>query len=174
MTTEQKLRRKIPNPNELGCRLWMGGKDRDGYGRVRIDGRIQLAHRVTWEYHHGAVPEGFCVCHRCDKPSCCELTHLFLGTPADNAHDRDQKGRTSRGEGHGVHSRGERNGAHLHPEKLRRGEGILWARLTENDVQIIRQRASNGDTKAAIARAFGVDRTTVRHVIAGRTWKHVR
>jgi hypothetical protein len=42
---------------------------------------------------YGPIPPGLYVCHRCDNPPRCEPTHLWLGTAADNAHDRDMKGR---------------------------------------------------------------------------------
>lgn len=37
--------------------------DRDGYIRVRIDGREYRAHRLIWEMFNGPIPEGLLVDH---------------------------------------------------------------------------------------------------------------
>jgi len=74
------------------CQEWTGRRNRDGYG---IQGH-KLAHRVAWETAHGPIPDGLCVLHRCDNPPCVDVEHLFLGTRADNAADRNAKGRSSR------------------------------------------------------------------------------
>ena len=80
--------------SEGACIEWRGGCTRTGYGQVRVSGRTLSVHRAAWIVRHGAIPpETPHVLHRCDNPPCWRDEHLFLGTPADNAHDRDSKGR---------------------------------------------------------------------------------
>lgn len=96
-------RHVIPEPM-TGCLLWMAKVNGDGYGVTRNSAAavrdgwpdFLLAHRVAWELEHGPIPNGMLVCHRCDTPPCANHEHLFLGTPADNTRDRDQKGRGGR------------------------------------------------------------------------------
>jgi hypothetical protein len=65
-----------------------------GYGRLSVNSKRVLAHRLNYEYTHGSVPNGLCVLHICDNPRCVRVEHLFLGTRADNNKDRTTKGRT--------------------------------------------------------------------------------
>jgi hypothetical protein len=77
-----------------GCWLWTGATVR-GYGYIRADGgRVQLkTHRVSWELHNGPLPPEALVCHHCDNPSCVNPAHLYVGTEADNVHDRERRRR---------------------------------------------------------------------------------
>ena len=76
-----------------GCWDWMGSRSRNGYGQMRIDGRIVSAHRVAWALANGPIPNGYNVLHHCDTPPCTRADHLFLGTLKDNSVDMARKGR---------------------------------------------------------------------------------
>jgi hypothetical protein len=58
-----------------------------------VAGKRVAVHRLAWEFSNGEIPQGMFVCHRCDNPKCFEVSHLFLGTAADNMADKIAKGR---------------------------------------------------------------------------------
>lgn len=83
---------KVKHDPDTGCLLWTKAKNPDGYGRFRVGRNSNLrAHRWIFQQDHGYLPE--VVMHICDTPLCVELRHLIPGTRADNAADRDGKGR---------------------------------------------------------------------------------
>lgn len=89
-----RITKKLSPPDRNGCWMWNGRKGRaSGYGYAQWYGKNQTAHRVMWRLVYGDIPDGMFVCHSCDVPSCCNPHHLFLGTAASNAKDRDAKGR---------------------------------------------------------------------------------
>lgn len=160
------------------CWEWQGLLLGTGYGQVGFRGRGYGTHRVAWMLTHGDIPAGLFVCHRCDNPACVNPTHLFLGTPADNSRDMVIKGRVSHGDRHRqsikTRARGDQNGARLHPERLPRGSNHGNSRLTEAMVSEIRRLLAVGTmTKQVIALQFGVSRSVIWSIAAGRTWRHV-
>jgi hypothetical protein len=82
--------------DENGCWIWVGSGC-NGYGHIWISGRCRRAHQVSWEIHHGPIPDGLYVCHRCDVKLCVNPDHLFLGTHQDNMNDMAQKTRSTKG-----------------------------------------------------------------------------
>lgn len=75
------------------CWLWQGNLNRQNYGQFWLHGKLEKAHRASWEFEHGKTPSGLQVCHHCDVPSCVNPAHLFLGTNQDNALDYVRKGK---------------------------------------------------------------------------------
>lgn len=81
---------------ESGCWIWKGFCDsRYGYGYIRNEGSTKrlYAHRVSYELYNGPIPEGLCICHKCDIRECVNPNHLFLGTITDNNRDMCKKKR---------------------------------------------------------------------------------
>jgi hypothetical protein len=76
------------------CWLWRGAQRGSGYGGFHWRNISHYAHRKAWELINGPIADGLHVCHHCDNPPCVRPDHLFLGTQADNNHDRDRKGRS--------------------------------------------------------------------------------
>ena len=99
---------------------------------------------------HESLPDGLIVMHSCDTPRCVNPAHLSQGTQADNAHDRDRKGRWVRGRGN--------------------------TKLTAEQVAEIREcwpRKKWGDCLAnVLALRYGVSRYAVYKVVNGETHAH--
>lgn len=68
-----------------------------GYVTMQYQGKRVYVHRLAWElYNAEPIPDGLYVLHSCDNPGCCNPNHLRVGTAADNAHDRESRGRGNR------------------------------------------------------------------------------
>lgn len=59
-----------------GCWHWTGSLDRDGYGRMRVDGRRQYVHRIAYEALRGRIPDGLEIDHLCRVRACANPDHL--------------------------------------------------------------------------------------------------
>jgi len=155
-------------PTDRGCLIWIGNKLPAGYGIIAeggSGGKMLSAHRLAWQMVNGPIPNGLCVLHQCDNPSCVNPDHLFLGTNSDNSSDMVRKGRQASG---------QRNGCLTHPEKVRRGEKHVRAKLTESDVLKIRSEYASGNgTMKHFALQYGVSVRCIFFVIHRRNWTHV-
>lgn len=66
------------------------------YGRMGVNSTLQLAHRLSYDYHKGLIPSGLFVCHTCDTHLCVNPNHLYLGDANSNNKDKTGKGYISR------------------------------------------------------------------------------
>lgn len=140
--------------HKLGCWIWLGWRDKDGYGNLSLPGRRGgsiRAHRFSWMIHYGPIPEGLCVCHKCDNPWCVNPKHLFLGTHYDNWHDMKDKRRWK-------------------PGGQLSGEKHTQAKLCDTDIREIRDSNLSGPE---LARKFSVQKQTIYSIRNRQTWKHI-
>ena len=131
-----------------GCLEWTRGRDWDGYGLVRVEGRSCRAHRVAWELVNGPIPTGLVVMHRCDNPPCINIDHLVCGTVAENNRDLQLRGRSSD----------------------RRCENCPTAKLSWPQVRSIRAALTDGATQAALVQQYGISRREIYKIAHGKVW----
>lgn len=147
-TLQERFEEKFAK-SDNGCWMWTASKNQDGYGKFVFSGRLQKAHRVAWTLYVGEIPDGMCILHRCDNRYCVNPTHLFMGTKADNARDRDSKGR----------------GACLSGEKHWR------SKLTDEQVKTIRERRNSGALTTDLAKDFGMSQQAISDIVLYRNWR---
>lgn len=137
---------ETPGPLDTPCWIWQRATSGNGYGWLRINGKMVLAHRHSYERKAGLVPGKLYILHRCDNPNCVNHRHLFLGTSSDNTQDCITKNRfvNNAGENHGM------------------------SKLTES--QVLKIRTDNRLHKI-IAREHNISRPSVSMIKSRRTWR---
>ena len=133
------------------CLEWIGSKIPKGYGQFRFNGKSRRAHRFIYEFHHGVIPDGMLVLHKCDNPSCCEISHLFLGTNDENMKDMVNKGRSWKP----------------------KGELSPFTKLTDAIVKEIKKDIFAGMINKEIQEKYDVSQTVVSLIKNNKTWTHV-
>lgn len=120
------------------------------YGQIRLGPPFKSyrAHRVAYQQFVGPIPDGLCVCHRCDNPPCINPAHLFLATNRENTRDKVRKQRQNRGVTHGM------------------------TRLTPEAVEEIRASPRKYGVAAALGRKYGVTTAAIVAVRNRKNWKH--
>ncbi len=132
------------------CWLWVGSKNKWGYGSISNGHKSLKAHRVALELLGEKIPRGMCVLHRCDTRACVNPNHLSIGTTQDNINDRNAKGRQARGASSGR------------------------SRLSESDVIKMRElHSNNGARPCELGKMFGVTQQQAGRVIRGASWSHI-
>lgn len=149
---KQRVSNKICQLGLTECWPWLGGLDKDGYGRYcPYESGVMIgqypAHRVAYAMFI-EDPLDLIVCHTCDNPICCNYkTHLFVGTYEDNSLDMVTKQRQALG---------AKNGHN---------------KLSELDVLSI--RAHYSQNARDVAQEYHVSPALIRAIWDRRLWAHI-
>lgn len=133
-----------------GCWQWQGMKDKDGYGKIKVNNKRTSAHRLAMIIAHGSIEENKWVLHKCDNPACVNPDHLYFGNPSQNSMDRENRKR-------GRPLQGENNGAN---------------KLNNLSVLKIRELLKTAKGKE-IADMFGVTPGLVSYIKSRKIWGHI-
>ncbi len=136
----QKIRRLGPDD----CWLWLGSCSTDGYGQIRIRGRLENVSRVLFLKSHGWLPP--VVMHSCDNPPCCNPGHFVPGTKALNNADKMRKGRFK--------------------PCIDSANGMTKVKLIEIP-EIVRLVSAEGWTQRAAALKYGVSPSAICRILNG-------
>lgn len=150
MTDVEVFKYYMPgNPPEQGCWDWTSRTNHNGYGVFGYGPKSSehFAHRTSYLIYHGEIPaDKPFILHSCDRPICVHPNHLRAGSRNDNIQDAIDR------------------------ERVCRGKNRPEARLTEEDVKMIR---SSSLTQCELADMLGVRNSTISAVQRGVTWKHL-
>lgn len=98
-----------------GCWQWVASKNRDGYGKLALEGGWVLAYKWFFEGINGAVPTGFELDHTCRNRACVNPAHLEQVSHEENMRRGKWAQRTHCKNGHAL------TGDNVHMRPNRRG-----------------------------------------------------
>ena len=135
------------------CVIWPFAKNVAGYGQIRRNKKTQLVSRLICVAVHGEPPTSkHEAAHLCGKghQACVNPHHLAWKTWAENNADKLV---------HGTHNRGDKH---------------CFAKLTNDQVRQLRaEQPFRTEPYVKIAARLGINESTLRAVIAGKTYKDI-
>ncbi len=103
-------------------------------------------HRYIYAQRFGKIPDGICVRHKCDNPSCINIEHLELGTHQENMDDMVNRKRSLKGSNNAL------------------------SKLDEDKIRMIRLSSKNN---SELERELGVSNQLISLIRKGKLWQHV-
>jgi HNH endonuclease len=127
---------------------------KDGYLKVNLSkgGKKKATlyvHKLIAEAFLGRCPPGQMCRHIDDDRNNCRLDNLAYGSPQQNSEDAVKNGR------------------------IKRGQGLPQAKLTEAQVHQIVELSEAGVARREIAARFSVKPKAVSDILSGRSWSHI-
>ena len=130
------------------CLTWPYGKNGDGYGQMRFQGKMRRVSRLVCEHVNGPPPTPkHEAAHSCGNGhlSCVTKRHLSWKTPAENKADQIRHGTWAHGASH------------------------ARAKLTESDVRTIRALRGKVSLKD-LSSQFGIAESMIGEIQKDRRW----
>lgn len=148
-TVDERFWQKVSKGDADSCWVWNAAL-MNGYGWFLLNKEQgpKFAHRVS-AFLSGLITDinsELHVLHKCDNPKCCNPSHLFTGTNADNVADKVAKGRTK--------------------WKAQHGESNGMSKLTSKDVEFVKNLYKNGDlSQSSLAKMFCVKQPHISRIV---------
>jgi len=76
MNVNALLEKQVMQLTESGCWIWMGALRKDGYGKLRRNGKDWRAHRWIYQQLKGTLKRGLELDHLCHTRCCVNPNHL--------------------------------------------------------------------------------------------------
>lgn len=134
--------------NANNCLEWQRYKDKDGYGKWRVNGEKRNVHRLVCALVYGEPVDNQQALHSCDNPPCINPDHLRWGTHRDNNDDKILRLRLA-------------------------GERSPSAIYTDAQVRQIKQMIADGVKGHVIYRQFNMSKYTFSNIKNNKNWKHI-
>lgn len=126
--------------------------DKDGYVRIRYNGKHDRLFRVLYQQKYGKIPKGLVLRHLCNNAWCVNVEHLKVGTHKENYQDMVDCGRSPKGK-RNLKISGEKNNNH---------------KLSEKQVKEI-YFSDLGCT--VLSKLYNVSKTNIRYIKKKKQWK---
>ena len=107
-----------------------------------------VAHRLSYEFHIGEIPDGLIIRHTCDNPLCVNPKHLLPGTHLENVADMVKRNRCATGN-----------------RKLKVYE------IKDIKYQLIKNK--NPGIGVQLAQIYAVSTSTISQINKNRIWKSI-
>lgn len=143
---------KHSETQSASCLCWPYSRNDAGYAVIYSDGRNCSASNIMCRMAHGEPPTPeHEAAHSCGKghQGCINPNHLRWATKAENEADKRE---------HGTLNCGERNGA---------------AKLTAEQVIVIRRLLDMGVPRSKIAEDFSVTQSNISAIARRKSWAHI-
>lgn len=141
------------NKTDNSCWEWQGFYDKRNHTiRFFLPSRTSIiAHRYAYFLKHGILPDKMIVWRTCLNVLCVNPDHFTLLTRAECSKYKNN-----------INS------------PFKRGEQHVMAKLSEEDVLVIKAHLREGASYLSLAKDFDVSHVSIHNIAKGKTWKHVR
>jgi hypothetical protein len=124
--------------------------DKDGYPKVKHQGKLWRLHRLIFTYVNGKIPEGKVIGHACNNKGCINPNHLYLTTAAENSTQAKKDG------------------------LYKTGVNNVRAKLTEEQViELRRAYYEDGVSQDSLALKYDLSQSTVSAIVRFITYKQL-